>query len=81
RVHSFERREEFAEIARGNIETMFGGPHPAWELSLGDLAEELGATEEPGSVDRVILDMLAPWECLDAVATALAPGGVVICYV
>ncbi len=80
-VHSFERREEFAEIARGNIETMFGGPHPAWELSLGDLAEELGAREEPGSVDRVILDMLAPWECLDAVATALAPGGVVICYV
>ena len=80
-VHSFERREEFAEIARGNIETMFGGPHPAWRLSLGDLSEELGATEEPGSVDRVILDMLAPWECLDAVATALAPGGVVICYV
>ncbi|WP_240625105.1 tRNA (adenine-N1)-methyltransferase [Kocuria tytonicola] len=80
-VHSFERREEFAEIARGNIETMFGGPHPAWRLSLGDLSEELGATEEPGSVDRVVLDMLAPWECLDAVATALAPGGVVICYV
>jgi tRNA (adenine57-N1/adenine58-N1)-methyltransferase len=24
---------------------------------------------------------LAPWECLDAVARALAPGGVVICYV
>ena len=81
RVHSFERREEFAEIARGNIETMFGGPHPAWELSLGDLAEELGATEEPGSVDRVILDMLAPWECLDAVATVLAPGGVWLNYI
>ena len=80
-VRSFERREEFAEIARGNIETMFGGPHPAWHLSMGDLAEELGENEEPGSVDRVVLDMLAPWECLDAVATALAPGGVVICYV
>ena len=25
--------------------------------------------------------MLAPWECLDAVAEALAPGGVLICYV
>ncbi|WP_232300249.1 tRNA (adenine-N1)-methyltransferase [Kocuria salsicia] len=80
-VRSFERREEFAEIARGNIETMFGGPHPAWHPSMGDLAEELGQHEEPGSVDRVVLDMLAPWECLDAVATALAPGGVVICYV
>ena len=25
--------------------------------------------------------MLAPWECLDAVAGALVPGGVLICYV
>ena len=25
--------------------------------------------------------MLAPWECLDAVAAALVPGGVLICYV
>ena len=32
-------------------------------------------------VDRVVLDMLAPWECLDVVAEALAPGGVLICYV
>ncbi len=38
-------------------------------------------TSTPGSVDRVVLDMLAPWECLDAVARALAPGGVLICYV
>lgn len=80
-LHSFERREEFAEVAQGNIETFFGGAHPAWRLSIGDLAEELGQAEEPGSVDRVVLDMLAPWECLDAVAGVLAPGGVVICYV
>lgn len=80
-LHSFERRAEFADIARGNVETMFGGPHPAWRITLGDLAQELGRYEQPGSVDRVVLDMLAPWECLDAVATALAPGGVVMCYV
>lgn len=80
-LHSFERREEFAEVAQGNIETFFGGAHPAWRLSIGDLAEELGRREEPGSVDRVVLDMLAPWECLDAVAGVLVPGGVVICYV
>ncbi len=80
-VHSFERREEFADVARGNIETMFGGPHPAWKLSIGDLQDTLPQVEEPGSVDRVVLDMLAPWECLDAVAEALAPGGVLICYV
>ncbi len=80
-LHSFERRAEFADIARGNVETMFGGPHPAWQVTIGDLAQELGQYEQPGSVDRVVLDMLAPWECLDAVATALAPGGVVMCYV
>jgi len=28
-----------------------------------------------------VLDMLAPWECLDAVAKALRPGGVLCCYV
>lgn len=80
-LRSFERREEFAEIARGNVETMFGGPHPAWEITLGDLSETLGEVEKPGSVDRAVLDMLAPWECIDSVATALAPGGVIICYV
>ena len=32
------------------------------------------APSTPGTVDRVVLDMLAPWECLDAVADALAPG-------
>jgi tRNA (adenine57-N1/adenine58-N1)-methyltransferase len=76
-VHSFERRADFADIARGNVETFFGGPHPAWRLTVGDLAQELDDT----GVDRVVLDMLTPWECLDVVARALAPGGVLICYV
>ncbi|MFP5336290.1 MAG: tRNA (adenine-N1)-methyltransferase [Actinomycetes bacterium] len=80
-LHSFERRAEFAEIARGNVETFFGGPHPAWTLTVGDLAEALPNEVSVGSVDRVVLDMLAPWECLDSVAGALAPGGVLITYV
>lgn len=80
-LHSFERREEFAEIARGNVETLFGGPHPAWNITIGDFQDAVVQTEETGSVDRVVLDMLAPWECLDAVATVLAPGGVWINYV
>jgi tRNA (adenine57-N1/adenine58-N1)-methyltransferase catalytic subunit len=80
-LHSFERREEFAAIARGNVETIFGGPHPAWKISLGDFQDQVVQQEEPGSVDRVVLDMLAPWECIDAVATVLAPGGVWINYV
>lgn len=80
-LHSFERREEFAEIARGNVDTVFGGPHPAWQISIGDFQEKVLETEEPGSVDRVVLDMLSPWECVDAVSTVLAPGGVWVNYV
>jgi len=80
-LHSIERREDFAAIARGNVEGFFGGPHPAWTLSVGDLADVLPVVAEPGSVDRVVLDMLAPWENLDVAAQALAPGGVLIAYV
>jgi tRNA (adenine57-N1/adenine58-N1)-methyltransferase len=83
RVTSYERREEFADVARKNVTQFFGAPdgetHPAWSLRLGDLAEELPATGE--RYDRVILDMLAPWECLDATAGALRPGGIVCAYV
>ncbi|HQR26386.1 MAG TPA: tRNA (adenine-N1)-methyltransferase [Nocardioides sp.] len=78
-VLSFERREEFAEVARTNVTRFFGGPHPAWRLALGDLAKALPASGE--RADRVILDMLAPWECVDAVAEALTPGGVLCAYV
>ena len=64
-VSSFERREEFAEIARRNVRQFFGAPegedHPAWTLTVGDLVTSLPAAERPGSVDRVVLDMLAPW--------------------
>ena len=77
RLSSYERRADFAEIARANVERFFGGPHPAWSITLGSLQDELVDTD----VDRVVLDMLAPWECLDAVAKALRPGGVLCCYV
>ena len=80
-LHSIERREDFAAIARANVEGFFAGPHPAWRLTVGDLSDVLPRTHAPGTVDRVVLDMLAPWENLDAVAEALAPGGVLIAYV
>ena len=78
---SFERREDFADIARGNARAFFGREHPAWRVVVGDLVESLPTAVEAGTVDRVVLDMLAPWECLDAVADAMLPGGVLICYV
>ena len=76
-VSSYERRAEFAEVAERNVTQFFGARHPAWKLTVGDLAEALAEHD----LDRVILDMLAPWECVDAVAEALAPGGIVCAYV
>jgi tRNA (adenine57-N1/adenine58-N1)-methyltransferase catalytic subunit len=79
---SYERREDFASIARRNVEDFFGQPHPAWDLRVGDLVASLADRPiSPGTVDRVILDMLAPWECVAAVAEILIPGGVLCCYV
>ncbi len=77
RLHSYERRPDFAEIAKRNVEAFFGAPHPAWEVRIGDLVEVIGDEE----VDRAILDMLAPWECVDAVANVLVAGGLLCCYV
>lgn len=76
-VSSYERRADFAEIARTNVERFFGGPHPAWRLTVGDLQDVIAESD----ADRIVLDMLAPWECLDAVSKALVPGGVVCVYV
>lgn len=81
RLSSYERRADFAEIAQRNVERFFGAPHPAWTVTVGDLQEALPRSEADRDVDRVVLDMLAPWEVLDAVSAALVPGGLVCCYV
>lgn len=81
RLASFERREEFADVARDNVATFLGSDPQNWSISLGDLAETLPDVMPAHSVDRVVLDMLAPWECLGVVSDALKPGGVVLCYV
>lgn len=80
-LFSFDRRADFADIARGNARAFFGFDHPAWRVVVGDLADELTNVVSPSSVDRVVLDMLAPWECLPAVGDALVPGGVLVSYV
>lgn len=79
RLLSFERRPEFADVARDNVTRFFGGHHPAWELVVDDLLD--GLAGQVGVADRIILDMLAPWECIDVVAGALRPGGLMCAYV
>jgi len=81
RLDSFERREEFAQIARSNVISHTGRDPENWTIHLGDLQERLPEVVETSAADRVVLDMLAPWECIEAVAEALVPGGLVLGYV
>src|SRR4029077_8666708 len=76
-----------------NVEKFFGGVPHQWELRVGEFgrdqdpgAEDAGA-EDAGAggagdepFDRVVLDMLAPWECVGAAARVLLAGGVLACY-
>jgi tRNA (adenine57-N1/adenine58-N1)-methyltransferase len=79
RVVSYERRPEFAAVARKNVERFFGGPVERWDLRDGDVSGASGFEVE--QVDRMVLDMLAPWEIADTAAKAVVPGGVLCCYV
>ncbi|HZC09477.1 MAG TPA: tRNA (adenine(58)-N(1))-methyltransferase TrmI [Mycobacterium sp.] len=77
RVISYEVRDDHAEHARRNVETFSGGVPANWQLVLSDVVDTDLAD---GSVDRVVLDMLAPWEVLDTVARVLVAGGVLMVY-
>jgi len=75
-IHSYEVRPDFADVARRNVEAFFGGPPVQWTLTVGDVAS-CGET----GFDRIVLDMLTPWEVMPLVSRALLPGGVFVGYV
>lgn len=81
RLDSFERRQEFADIARANVISHTGRDPENWSIHIGDLQDELPKKVSQGQADRCVLDMLAPWECIESVAEALVPGGLVLGYV
>ena len=92
---SYERRADFAAIALANVEAYFGGPHPAWSLVIAALPADAGQDaagqdaalpdDEPQPAahdfDRIVLDLLAPWEHVARAAHWLVPGGLICCYV
>src|SRR6478735_11084369 len=80
KVVSYEVRDDHAVHAVRNVETFFGERPANWDLTIADVAE-FDADAAGGPVDRVVLDMLAPWDALPAVSEALVPGGVLIVYV
>ena len=76
-LHSVEIREDFAKISESNVTNYFKAKPNNWQLTVGALQDQIFESE----FDRVILDMLAPWDCLDVAAKALVPGGVFMSYV
>ncbi|ATY12183.1 tRNA (adenine-N1)-methyltransferase [Amycolatopsis sp. VS8301801F10] len=74
-VFSYEIRDDHAEHAERNVVKFFGEKPDNWTLTVADLATHTG------EVDRVVLDMLAPWDQLPNVAEHLVPGGVLTVYV
>ena len=74
-VTSYEVRDDHAEHAVRNVERFFTERPANWTLTVADLATHTG------EVDRVVLDMLAPWEVLPTVHKNLVPGGVLVVYV
>lgn len=76
-VDSYEKREEFADIARKNVSHYFKGLPDNWSLQLGAVQE----ADHQRKYHRIILDMLAPWECIKMASEVLQPGGVFMAYV
>jgi tRNA (adenine57-N1/adenine58-N1)-methyltransferase len=76
-VTSYERRPEFADVARANVERFFGEVPSTWTLEVGDVIDAPGEAV----ADRLVLDMLAPWEIVETGARLLVPGGVFCAYV
>jgi tRNA (adenine57-N1/adenine58-N1)-methyltransferase len=76
-VDSFERREEFAEIATKNVEEYFKGKPSNWSLTVGSVQD----ADRSKKYDRIVLDMLSPWESVALADEVLHPGGVLLAYV
>ncbi|KZS59388.1 tRNA (adenine(58)-N(1))-methyltransferase TrmI [Mycobacterium ostraviense] len=77
-VISYEQRADHAEHACRNVTTFYVGAPQNWRLIVGDVAD---SDLPDGSVDRAVLDMLAPWEVLDSVSRLVSAGGVLVIYV
>jgi tRNA (adenine57-N1/adenine58-N1)-methyltransferase len=79
RVVSYEVRADHAEHAERNVTEFFGARPSNWDLRIADLSTH--DVEGEGEVDRVVLDMVSPWDVLPTVAASLIPGGVLMSYV
>ena len=76
---------------RGTVPDPRAVPDPEGTVPPGGTQEPAGPVSAAGTpdptgpvltgFDRVVLDMLAPWECFGVTGRALIPGGLICCYV
>jgi tRNA (adenine57-N1/adenine58-N1)-methyltransferase len=76
-LHSVEIRDDFAQISQNNVTNYFNQMPKNWKLTTGALQDQ----QFDADYDRVILDMLSPWDCVETASKALVPGGVLLSYV
>jgi tRNA (adenine57-N1/adenine58-N1)-methyltransferase len=74
-ITAYEIREDFAALARKNVEAMLG-PDLAYDISIRDVTA--GIDEQ--DFDRIILDMPEPWLVVPHAEKALRPGGLFLAY-
>jgi tRNA (adenine57-N1/adenine58-N1)-methyltransferase catalytic subunit len=75
-VVSYELRPEFLEAASRAISDTLGAMPSNLTLKLADVY--LGVEER--DMDRVLLDLPEPWQAVEAVRSALRPGGIVFAH-
>lgn len=76
RVISYERRDDHLGRARENVAAFLGGEPLNWEPRAGDLTDDLAELD----CDRLVLDLMEPWDLVPAAASALRSGGILVVY-
>lgn len=77
---TIEMRPDFARVAEANG-TLYYGERPAWwDIRVGDF-DSVAAGLPEHWYDRIMLDMLDPWNRLEQAHRVIAPGGVLVAYV
>ncbi|MCL4313774.1 MAG: tRNA (adenine-N1)-methyltransferase [Actinobacteria bacterium] len=74
-VTGYEVREDFANIARRNVEEFLGTNVP-YEVKLRDIRDGI----DESNMDRMVLDLPEPWSVVELAEAALHPGGILLCY-
>ncbi len=69
KVVSYEIREDFAAIAKKNLERV--GLSERVEVRMADISEEIRESD----VDSVVLDLPEPWKVVEKASEALKPAG------